>query len=103
MRSEWENLGIYTGAKEWLIQTRCATPAIYRNQRKPCAERARRRERTEKKLSLCFLSQVAARLVFGLAELLAHTKRHFVFLFIFLCMYYQGDLFGNDALGDDTV
>lgn len=52
----------------------------------------------KKKLSLCFLLQVAATLVFGLA----HTKRHFVLLF-FLCMYYHGDLFGNDALGDDTV
>lgn len=84
MRSEWEDLGIYTGAKEWLIQTRCATPAIYRNQRKPCAERARGRERTEKKTFTLFLIASGGQTGVWFGRAFSTHKKTFCIIY-FLC------------------
>lgn len=136
------SLGIYTGAKEWLIQTRCATPAIYRNQRKPCAESERAVWENRKKNfqfvpyrkwqpHLCLVWQSFARCrlawlhitkeiwarhkslhwwhgdtwyVFYFFYITKHKNTFCIFVFcFFFCMYYQGDLFGNYVLADDTV
>lgn len=87
---EWVDLGIYTGAKEWLIQTRCATPAIYRNQRKPCAEREREAWENRKKTFPLFLIASGGHTGVWFGRVLpsaglANTKRHFVFFFFCAC------------------